>query len=168
MKKLTLTLLVLAMMRLITNAQTHSPDEAAIKQIMEHFVTDWNKNDFSDMKDYLTEDCNWVNVVGMRWNGLKEVQFAHQAFANTMFKGVKLKSISNEIHFLTSDIAIVYSASHIDTYYVNRGKVKAGDCDALGTIIFVKIKGKWMIRTMENVDVNAEAVAHNPVLHMPQ
>ena len=156
------------MMTLTTMAQNHARDEASIKQALEHFTADWNKNDFSNMKDYVAEDCNWINVVGMRWKGLKQIQFAHQAFANTMFKGVKLEPVDSEIHFLTGDIALVYWTSHIGAYYVNQGKVKAGDCDALGTAVVVRRQGKWMIRTMENVDVVAEAAAHNPVLHMPK
>jgi uncharacterized protein (TIGR02246 family) len=168
MKKLSVILSIIILMAAITKAQGTKADETAIQQILAHFTSDWNKNDFSDMKDYLTTDCNWVNVVGMRWNGLKEVQFAHQAFANTMFKGVKLETLNSEIHFLLADIAIVYWRSHIGTYYTNQGKIKAGDCDALGTVVVVKQGGKWMIRSTENVDVVAEAVAHDPVLHMPK
>lgn len=151
-----------------SKAQNRIQDEGGIKQIMEQFTSDWNKNDFSNMKDYLTADCNWVNVVGMRWHGLKEVQFAHQAFADTMFKGVKLETLTNDIHFLTNDIAINYWRSHIGTYYINQGKVKAGNGEDLATFVFVKQKGKWMIRTMENVEVVKEAAPQNPVLHMPK
>lgn len=170
MKRLTVILSILVIMagRETSKAQNHTQDEAGIRQTMEQFTSDWNKNNFSDMKDYLTADCNWVNVVGMRWNGLKEVQFAHQAFADTMFKGVKLKTLGSDIHVLTNDIAIAYWRSHIGTYYINQGKVKAGDGEALATIVFVKQKGKWMIRSTQNVDVVEEAAPHNPVLHMPK
>jgi uncharacterized protein (TIGR02246 family) len=99
MKKLTIMLLIVTLITGITKAQNHIADEGAIKEVLAHFTSDWNKNDFTDMKDNLTADCNCVNVVGMRWNGLKEVEFSHQAFAKTMFKGVKIETLGTKIHF---------------------------------------------------------------------
>jgi NO-binding membrane sensor protein with MHYT domain len=112
MKKV-LIMLALIIAGLSLKAQDRTADEAAIKQTLARFGNSWRKADFSDMKDYMTPDVNWVNIVGMHWHNLKEVQFAHQTFVNGMFKGVEAHNVSTAIRFLTKDVALVlFAISH--------------------------------------------------------
>jgi hypothetical protein len=85
MKKL-IIICILLISICTSKAQTRTADEAAIEKTWARFGNSWRNKDFSDMKDYMTPDCHWINVVGMHWHNLKEVQFAHQAFINAFLK----------------------------------------------------------------------------------
>jgi uncharacterized protein (TIGR02246 family) len=170
MKKLLFILLVLASTTATIKAQNRSADEAAIKQTLGRFGNSWAKGDFSDMKEYMTPDCHWINVVGMHWHNLKEVQFAHQAFINSALKGVEAKELSITIRFITKDVAIAYWLTHVGAFYppdgVNRGGNKQGDKDNIATVVLVKQKDQWLVTSAQNSDVIAQAAASDPVLQM--
>ncbi len=74
MKKILLTF-SLSLFSCLLFAQSKK-DEQAIKNQLQAFRTSWNNHNFDDMKNYTTDDVDWVNIVGMRWKGRKEVQFA--------------------------------------------------------------------------------------------
>lgn len=170
MKKLIFTLLALVLIAINTKAQNNTADEAAVKATLARFGNSWKNADFSDMKDYMTADCQWVNVVGMHWKNLKEIQFAHQYFVSGMFKGVTTQPVSTNIRFITSDVAVVCNTTHVGAFYppdgVNRGTNKQGDTDDIITYVLVKQNGKWMITSAENVSVIKQAAASDPVLKM--
>lgn len=154
----------------MVQAQGHTADETAIKQTIGRFGNSWAKADFSDMKEYMTPDVNWVNVVGMHWHNLAEVQYAHQAFSSSFLKNVPVKDLSTNIRFVRDDVAIVYWLTHVGAFYppdgVNRGANKQGDKDNIATVVLIKQKGKWLISSAQNSDVVAQAAASNPVLYM--
>ena len=169
MKKLLIILLVLTGTTAI-KAQTHTADEAAIEKTWARFGNSWRNQNFSDMKDYMTPDCHWINVVGMHWHNLKEVQFAHQAFITAFLKDAKAVDKSSNLRFLTNDVAIMYRVTHIGAFYppdgIDHGTNKQGDKDNIATIVFVRQNGKWLIASGHNSDVVAQAAANDPVLHM--
>jgi uncharacterized protein (TIGR02246 family) len=169
MKKLIMICLVLISTGTV-KAQTRTADEAAIEKTWARFGNSWRNKDFSDMKDYMTPDCHWINVVGMHWHNLKEVQFAHQAFINAFLKDANSVNKSSELRFVTSDVAIMYRVTHIGAFYppdgIDHGNNKQGDKDNIATIVFVRQNGKWLIASGHNSDVIAQAAANDPVLHM--
>ena len=122
------------------------------------------------MKEYMTPDCHWINVVGMHWHNLKEVQFAHQAFINAFLKDANSVNKSSDLRFVTSDVAIMYRVTHIGAFYppdgIDHGNNKQGDKDNIATVVFVRQNGKWLIASGHNSDVIAQAAASDPVLHM--
>jgi uncharacterized protein (TIGR02246 family) len=172
MKNLLVILFVLMCTSFTADAQNRAKDEAAIQQTWARFGNSWRNQDFSDMKDYMTPDCHWINVVGMHWHNLKEVQFAHQAFITAFLKDAKAVDKSSDLRFVTNDVAIMYRVTHIGAFYppdgVDHGNNKQGDKDNIATIVFVKQKGKWFIASGQNSDVIAMAVANDPVLRMPK
>ena len=142
-------------------------DEQAIKNQLSAFFISWNNHNFDDMKNYTTDDVDWVNVVGMWWKGRKEVQFAHQAYHNTMFKNVPLEQKQSTIRFITPDVAVVHMVSYYGEF-TTPGGGKAGKTDDMATLVFLKKNGKWLITAGENVMVDAMAKPHDPVLQMPK
>ena len=76
--KSTLTFLAIILSGLSLQAQTKNADVKAIEKQVDAMVNSWNKHDHSDMKTYCTTDCSWVNIVGMWWKNLKEVEYSTQ------------------------------------------------------------------------------------------
>ena len=68
------------------------------------------------MKEYATEDADWVNVVGMWWKNRKEVQYAHQVFHKVMFQNTPLSKTSVHTRFITNDVAVVHLYWHMGAY----------------------------------------------------
>lgn len=172
MKNLLIISFVLTFTSAFVNAQNRAQDEAAIQKTWARFGNSWRNQDFSDMKDYMTPDCHWINVVGMHWHNLKEVQFAHQVFITAFLKDAKAVDKSSDLRFITNDVAIMYRVTHIGAFYppdgIDRGNNKQGDKDNIAAIVFVKKEGKWFIASGQNSDVVAQAAANDPVLRMPK
>ena len=64
---------------------------AKVKAVLEGWEAAWNAADMNAMWQLATDDIHWVNVVGMHWRGKTEVQKAHQAFFDLMFKNRSCK-----------------------------------------------------------------------------
>jgi len=140
----------------------NAAQEKAIEAQIEAFLTSWNKHDFSDMKNYIAEDCDFVNIVGMHWKGRENIQYAHQTFHDQAFKETPMEKRAVTIRFIKPDVAIAHLLWHIGVYNPPDGS-KRGDNDDLATIVFSKRNGKWMIMAMENVEVSAQAQPFDPV-----
>lgn len=142
-----------------------SKDKEAIQSQIEAMVESWNQHDFSDMENYTTEDVDWVNVVGMWWKGRDEVQFAHQAFHETMFRNVNLELKFSNIRFITDDVAVAHIITHYGEYQTPDGNTM-GNTDDIATLVYVKKNGRWLLTAGENVSINEAARTHNPVNKM--
>ena len=62
MKKMLATTLFLLTCQLLL-AQDHT-DEAAINKQVDAMIYSWNHHNYDDLKNYTTENTDWVNVVG--------------------------------------------------------------------------------------------------------
>ena len=70
--------------------QPNTVDQQAIEGQVEAFFTSWNRHNFGDMKNYIAEDCDFVNIVGMHWQGRSDIQYAHQVFHKLSFQDIPL------------------------------------------------------------------------------
>jgi len=143
-------------------AQKNTESKKAIETQIDAFIKSWNKHDFSDMKNYIAGDCDFVNITGMHWKGREDIQYACQTYHNQFFKNTSMEKRSVTIRFLKPDIAIVHLLWHIGAFTPPDGK-KWGDNDDLATLVFVKRNGTWLVTAFENVQVNAEVQRFDPV-----
>jgi len=170
MKKLSVATALLFVFGAALFAQDRARDEAAINKQIDAMVASWNNHNYDNMKDYATDDTDWVNVVGMWWKGRKQSQYAHQIYHNTIFTTSVCQKTSAAIRFVTKDVAIVHLFWHFsDTREVTLpdGK-KAGPNDDLATLVYVKQNGKWLMTAGENVHVDKGAQQFDPVNQMPR
>ena len=142
--------------------QKNTGDQKAIEAQIDAFLYSWNKHDFSDMKNYIAEDCDFVNIVGMHWKGREDIQYAHQAYHDQFFKTTPMEKRSVTVRFLKPDIAIAHLLWHIGAFDAPNGS-KRGNNDDLATLVFENQKGLWLITAMENVEVSAQAQPFDPV-----
>jgi hypothetical protein len=75
------------------NPSTGSPvsvaDEAAIHAILDRQTDAWNRHDMGAFVADATPDVDWINVVGMHWQGRETVMKAHALLHKGMFaKGI--------------------------------------------------------------------------------
>ena len=152
---------------LLVKAQDRKVDAANIEKQVDAMVNSWNKHDHSDMKNYTTLDCEWINIVGMWWKNAKEVEFATQAYHNTMFKYTPMAKKKVTVSFLSDDVALVHFLSRLGSFVTPDGKSKPAG-DNLATLIYVKKSGTWLLRAGENVEIDTIANKFDPVKLMPR
>lgn len=143
-------------------------DKKEIEDQIDSFLRSWNKHDFSDMKNYIADDCDFVNVVGMLWKGRENIQYAHQFFHESVFKTTPMEKRSVTVRLIKPDVAIVHLVWHIGLVtnppVLSTPRTKPdGNYDDMATIVFLKENGKWLITAMENVVINEELAPNDPV-----
>lgn len=143
-----------------------SADEAAIRQTVQRMTANYTDHKFSDMATYSTPDVSWVNIVGMWWRGLPQVQMAHQQIFDRIFKGVPFTPGATTVRAITPDVAVVNLYCQVGAFYppdgVNRGTNKMGDNQDLLTLVMVKKQGKWLLTAGQNTVVDATTAANDP------
>ena len=167
MKKLIPTTLLLLLCSPVV-AQDRTKDLASINAQVDAMLYSWNHHNYDDLKDYATEDTDWVNVVGMWWKGRAESQYAHQVLHDGPFKESVGKKQSVAIRFVTNDVAVV----HVEIEFSGGAPLPDGTPpkvnDDLATLVFVKQGGKWLMTAGENVHIDKAAQQFDPVKQMPK
>ena len=156
----------------IIYAQDTTKDKAAIDAQVDAILYSWNNHNYDDMKNYATENTDWVNVVGMWWKGRKQSQYAHQVYHDTMLKGSTGEKNAVTIRFISKDVAIV----HVEWQFYGGAPLPDGTPPRtkenpnvdLATLVFVKQAGKWLMTAGENVHVDKNAQPFDPVKKMPK
>ena len=141
-------------------------DEKAIQAQVTQMVSDWNTHEFKNMDSYMTDDVEWVNIVGMWWKGRAEVKAAHQGNFGAFFKGVPFTQKSLKTRFLTKDMAVATLISSVGEFFppdgIDHGNNKMPASDDILTLVFVKQNGKWLIASGQNTVVDARTANNNP------
>jgi uncharacterized protein (TIGR02246 family) len=163
--KSTLTILGIFLSCLFAQAQTKSADVKAIEEQVDAMVNSWNKHDHSNMSSYCTADCSWVNIVGMWWKNLKEVQYSTQFYHSNMFKHTTMTNKGVFVRLLNPTIAVVQFKSYVSAFTTPDGHKIPGS-DDIALLVYVKQNGKWLMTAGENVVIDAGAQKNDPVLHM--
>lgn len=150
---------------LSTQAQTKDADVKAIEKQVDAMVNSWNKHDHSDMKTYCTTDCSWVNIVGMWWKNLKEVESSTQFYHTNMFKRTTMINKGVYVRIINPTTALVQFKSYVSEFTTPDGHKIPGSND-IALLVYIKQNGKWLMTAGENVTVDPEAQKNDPVLHM--
>lgn len=147
------------------NAQGKNDEVKAIEKQVDAMVNSWNRHDYSDMKNYSTEDCSWVNIVGMWWKNLKEVEYSTQYYHKNMFKNTTMTNKGVFVRLINSTTAIVQFKSFVSAFTTPNGQEVPGS-DDIALLVYVKQNGKWLMAAGENVVIDPFAQKNDPVLHM--
>jgi uncharacterized protein (TIGR02246 family) len=166
-KVLTTTLLSLVVGGFLL-AQNRTEDEAAINKQVDAMIYSWNNHNYDDLKNYTTENIDWVNVVGMWWQGRRESQYAHQAYHNTFLQKSVAEKKSVALRFVTEDVAIAHVLQHMSGDVTMPDGKKGVPTDVMGTFVYVKQNGKWLLTSGMNVSIDKEAQPYDPVNQMPK
>lgn len=160
-------LLFLSLLSFPTFAQK---DENAIENQVEALISDWNSHEFKNMKNYTTEDVEWINIVGMHWKGQEEVQMAHQNIFDAMFKKVPFLKKELDINMVTNEVAIAHLVCHVGAFFppdgINHGNNKMPEADDILTLVYVKKGAKWLLASGQNTVIDKMASKNNPIKGM--
>ena len=162
MTNVIITTVFLLLCQLIV-AQNRTKDESAINKQVDAMIYSWNNHDYNDLKNYATENTDWVNVIGQWWKGRQASQYAHQVIHNTFMKESRCEKIAVAIRFVTKDVAIAHLEWHFTAIPDPLGQKEPGPIDCIATLVYVKQNGKWKMEAGENVTILQEGREHDPV-----
>lgn len=163
--KITFILFGIILSGLAARSQTKNAEVKAIEKQVDAMVNSWNKHDYSDMKTYCTTDCSWVNIVGMWWKNLKEVEYSTQFYHTNMFKHTTMTNKGVFVRIINPITAVVQFKSYVSEFITPDGHKIPGS-DDIALLIYVKQNGKWLMTAGENVVIDPKAQKNDPVLHM--
>jgi uncharacterized protein (TIGR02246 family) len=136
---------------------------AKVKAVLEAWEAAWNASDMTAMWQLATDDVHWVNVVGMHWRGKADVQKAHQAYFDLLFKdrSCKLDEIES-IAALPGGAFVAVVCWSMGGYRRPTGVMRPPGKDRMSLVLVPRSEG-LAIAHGANVPIDEEAEAHNPI-----
>ena len=136
---------------------------AKIKAVLGRWEAAWNASDMSAMWRLATDDVHWVNVVGMHWRGKAEVQKAHQAYFDLMFKerSCKLDEIES-IEPLPGGAFVAVVRWSMGGYRRPNGMIRPPGRDRMSLVLVPRGEG-LAIAHGANVPIDEEAASFDPI-----
>jgi len=143
--------------------QVAEKDAAEIRAAISGMDRAWNAHDMKAYVSYMTEDADWVNVVGMWWKGRDQVYRAHEAYHRTIFKNRQLHEPEIvSLRSITSYVVIATIIQAADGFTTPDGRVEPPGRATL-TEVFVRRDGKWLLTEGHNTTIVEAAQRSNPV-----
>lgn len=138
-------------------------EESAIRETVRRMEESWNRHDMNAYASLLTDDVHWVNIVGMWWQGKQDVRAAHEAFHQTIFRGVSIHVEQVSVRQVTTDIAVAVCTESKDAFTTPSGQTHPPSRDRL-SLILRKMGKQWLICHGHNTEIDPAAAQHNPNL----
>lgn len=86
-------------------------DKSEVAAVVQGFDDAWAKRDMAAFRSLLTEDCDWVNIVGMHWHGRDEVTEMHSVLLEGRYKGVNVHTLSHGESEIAPGVVLVVQKS---------------------------------------------------------
>src|SRR5690242_18083887 len=115
------------------------------------FADAWNRHDMRDLANLFTEDANFVNVVGTWWKNRSEIESAHRATHDTIFRDSRLEGRVSSVVALAADMASVHYNWTL-TGTSAPGGSQAGTREGILLLIVQNEQPGWRIKVAQNTD----------------
>ena len=139
-----------------------SPTEkSAVEKTLAGFTHAWNVHDMDALASLVTEDADWVNVVGMHWRGKADIVKAHKAFHAVMFRAVSMHEIDCQITEIAPGVVVAFATSRVDDYSTPDGR-RIVDPHTRTTWVLIEQDGRWLVRSAHNTTIDPVAARHDP------
>lgn len=146
-------------------AQNNKNDEMAIRNVIQHQQTAWNKDDWEAFCSYFTDDGTLINFVGQLWKGRNDIVEHFKLLGDCCLSPTSLKFEFKSARFLTPNIAVVYIEETLIAdrdYDVPFHHYKRGETDyKMKTDIFVRANNEWKISATQVTLINQIVSPHN-------
>lgn len=152
-----------AMTPLVATAAAPADAAAKVRQLADAYAAAWNASDMDAMAALYAPDVHWVNIVGMHWRGRDEVDRAHRAFFDIMFRGVPLKLEEVEtITPLPGGAVVTVIRWAVGTFRTPAGDQMPPSRDRM-TLVLVPAGDRLAIAHGANIQIDERAQASDPI-----
>lgn len=134
-----------------------------IEGLVDRYADAWNTSDMDAMSKLCTEDVHWVNIVGMHWQGKAQVDRAHRAFFDVMFKGVPLKLEEIEsVQLVSGGVVVAVVRWSVGAFRTPFGEQQPPSRDRMSLTLAPHGQG-YLIAHGANIQIDELAQKSNPV-----
>jgi len=144
-------------------AQAKEDLSRKVTRLANAYSAAWNASDMDAMAALYTEDVHWVNIVGMHWQGKRQVDQAHRVFFDIMFRGVKqsLQEIESVVA-LPGGGAVAVLRWSVGTFTTPTGQNVPPSRDRM-TLVLVPDGDRLLIAHGSNIQIDEMAQRSNPI-----
>lgn len=133
-------------------------DEKAIQDVETRWQDAWNRHDISALADLLTDDADFITVIGKWCKGKKEFYDYHVRLHQVMFKDSIHKTTGVQVRFLSPQVAIVHVNWTITGDRNADGTPRPVSRSGIFTRVMVKQDGPWLITASQNTNILPDPV----------
>lgn len=148
----------------VSGAAPVSPaDASAIRAVIARQADAWNRHDMDAFVADTTPDIDWVNIVGMHWEGRETVRRAHAVLHKGMFAHSRLlPPDSLELRQIAPDVVIAVTVSRIEGAAPTPSGQPYPEGGNILSLVFVRTGQGWRIAHAHNTPIDQEAAPHDP------
>jgi uncharacterized protein (TIGR02246 family) len=136
---------------------------AKVERLATRYAVAWNASDMDAMSALYAKDVHWVNIVGMHWRGKPQVDRAHRAFFDIMFRGVPLSLEEVEsIKLLPGGCVVVVIRWSVGAFKTPSGGQIPPSRDRM-SLVLVPDGTDLLIAHGANIQIDEMAQRSNPI-----
>jgi uncharacterized protein (TIGR02246 family) len=142
-----------------------SPDETAVRNIIQEEIAAWNAGDAAAYSRHFAEDGTFTNIRGQFFTGRQAFIERHDYIFKGQFRRSTLKQDIVSLKFVRPDVAVVEVLTSVTGFQ----KLSPGtSADAKGCLrtrllqVLVKEKSEWKIVAYHNTDVKSDVPTPEP------
>ena len=126
-------------------------DESAVRDVLAEYTVSWNHHDTAAVGRFFTENCDYVNMDGVHWKGVQEIdQRQAELFQNRLKTAVR-RLTGAEVRFSTPDVALVHATWDV-TGLSRPTREAVPVLKEITTMTMVKTDGKWLITAFQDTE----------------
>ncbi|RYF06109.1 MAG: SgcJ/EcaC family oxidoreductase [Oxalobacteraceae bacterium] len=145
-----------------------SDASAKVQRLTDRYAAAWNASDMDAMAKLYADDVHWVNIVGMHWQGKVQVDQAHRAYFDLMFKGVPLTLEAVEsVVALPGGAVVAVIRWAVGAFKTPLGEQMPPSRDRMSLVLTPRAN-ELVIAHGSNVQINEQAQRFDPISQKPR
>ncbi len=160
-----LLVLSIALAATIAAMPQASPDETAVRNIIQEEITAWNSSDAAAYSRHFAADGTFTNIRGEFFSGRQPFIEKHDNLFKGPFHGSTLKQDIVSLKFVRPDVAVVEvltSVTGIQKLFPGTNTDDKGRLRTRLLQVVVKDGGEWRITAYHNTDVKSGVPVPDP------
>ena len=142
-----------------------SPDETAVRNIIQEEIAAWNSGDAAAFSRHFAADGTFTNIRGQFFIGREAFMERHDFIFKGVYRGTTMKQDVVSLKFVRPDVAIVETLTAVIGVQKPLPGTSADDKGRLRSRllqVMVKDGGEWKIVAFHNTDVRADVPVPDP------
>lgn len=160
-----LSVLAIALVVTIAGVPQTSPDEAAVRNIVQDEISAWNSGDADAYSRHFAADGTFTNIRGEFFTGREPFIQKHDNLFKGPFHGSTLKQNIVSLKFVRPDVAVVEvltSVTGIPKLFPGTNTDERGRLRTRLLQVVAKDGGEWKIAAYHNTDVKTGVPVPDP------
>ncbi|HDR7437510.1 MULTISPECIES: SgcJ/EcaC family oxidoreductase [Bacillus] len=123
----------------------------AIQQTITEIEVAFNQHDTDELDRHFTSDATWVNVLGERLSGWKQINEVHKIILAGPLRNSYASYTVESINFVRSGVAVTHIRQYPTT---SEGTIIENGQGSLAIYVMVKELGTWQVAAGQNTFVH--------------